>query len=119
MILFLFYLQGTLEALKELSTFFTENTLNGRRNLRSKIEQRSLIINEDFLAAFEEVKNTLDDMYHNVSAMNNSVQTMSNRLQTTKSRTLQLIDQTTKLQNERFHFLFFQINIKSMKNFIL
>lgn len=92
--------KGTLEALKELSTFFTENTLNGRRNLRSKIEQRSLIINEDFLAAFEEVKNTLDDMYHNVSAMNNSVQTMSNRLQTTKSRTLQLIDQTTKLQNE-------------------
>ncbi|XP_051162714.1 conserved oligomeric Golgi complex subunit 6 [Leptopilina boulardi] len=92
--------KGTLEALKELSTFFTENTLNGRRNLRSKIERRSLTINEDFLSAFKEVKNTLDDMYHNVSAMNNSVQSMSNRLQTTKSRTLQLIDQTSKLQNE-------------------
>lgn len=39
----------TLEALKELSTFFTENTLQARRNLRSKIEKRSLVINEVFL----------------------------------------------------------------------
>jgi len=36
----------TLEAVKELSTFFTENTLQARRNLRSKIEKRSLAINE-------------------------------------------------------------------------
>lgn len=38
----------TLEALKELSTFFNENTLQARRNLRSKIEKRSLVINEVF-----------------------------------------------------------------------
>lgn len=38
--------KDTLEALKELSTFFTENTLQARRNLRSKIEKRSLVINE-------------------------------------------------------------------------
>jgi uncharacterized protein (DUF342 family) len=40
----------TLEALKELSTFFTENTLQARRNLRSKIEKRSLAINEVVLS---------------------------------------------------------------------
>lgn len=40
----------TLEALKELSTFFTENTLQARRNLRSKIEKRSLAINEVILS---------------------------------------------------------------------
>jgi hypothetical protein len=40
----------TLEALKELSTFFTENTLQARRNLRSKIEKRSLSINEVFIS---------------------------------------------------------------------
>ena len=91
--------------MKELSTFFAENTLNDRRNLRSKIERRSLAINEDFLSAFREVKNTLDDMYQNVLSMNNSVQSMGNRLQSTKTRTSQLIDQTTKLQNERFYFL--------------
>ena len=38
--------KDTLEALKELSTFFIENTLQARRSLRSKIEKRSLAINE-------------------------------------------------------------------------
>lgn len=92
--------KDTLEALKELSTFFTENTLNARRNLRSKIERRSLAINEDFLSAFREVKTCLDDIYQNVLAMNTSVQCMTNRLQTTKAKTSQLIEQTTQLQNK-------------------
>jgi hypothetical protein len=43
----------TLEALKELSTFFTENTLQARRNLRSKIEKRSLAINEVFTSCMQ------------------------------------------------------------------
>lgn len=94
--------QDTLEALKELSTFFTENTLNSRRNLRSKIERRSLAINEEFLSAFREVKSSLDGIYQDVLAMNNAVQCMTNRLQTTKTQTSQLIDQTAKLQNKRY-----------------
>ncbi|XP_012220146.2 conserved oligomeric Golgi complex subunit 6 isoform X1 [Linepithema humile] len=92
--------KDTLEALKELSTFFTENTLNSRRNLRSKIERRSLAINEEFLAAFKEVKASLDDVYQDVLAMNTAVQSMTNRLQVTKAQTSQLIEQTSKLQNE-------------------
>ncbi|KAF7382195.1 conserved oligomeric Golgi complex subunit 6-like [Vespula maculifrons] len=92
--------KDTLEALKELSTFFTENTLNARRNLRSKIERRSLAINEDFLSAFREVKTCLDNIYQDVLGMNTSVQCMTNRLQVTKTKTSQLIEQTTKLQNE-------------------
>lgn len=91
-----------MEALKELSTFFTENTLNSRRNLRSKIERRSLAINEEFLSAFREVKSSLDGIYQDVLAMNNAVQYMTNRLQTTKTQTSQLIDQTAKLQNKRY-----------------
>lgn len=93
--------QDTLEALKELSTFFTENTLNSRRNLRSKIERRSLAINEEFLATFREVKASLDDVYQNVLAMNTAVQSMTDRLQATKAQTSQLIEQTSKLQSER------------------
>lgn len=58
----LIYEQEALEALSDLSTFFTENTLQSRRNLRSKIEKRSLTINENFLLAFKEVKTTLDGM---------------------------------------------------------
>ncbi|PNF41222.1 Conserved oligomeric Golgi complex subunit 6 [Cryptotermes secundus] len=90
----------TLEALKELSTFFTENTLQARRNLRSKIEKRSLAINEEFLSAFSEVKEALDAIYRDVSEMNSSVQNMTARLQATKTQTRHLIDQTTKLQGE-------------------
>lgn len=36
----------TLDALSDLSTFFKENTLQSRRNLRSQIEKRSLEINQ-------------------------------------------------------------------------
>ncbi|CAD6208956.1 GSCOCG00010769001-RA-CDS [Cotesia congregata] len=89
-----------LEALKELSTFFTDNTLNARRNLSSNIEKRSLVINDEFLSIFREVKSTLDDIHSDVLSMNNSIQSMTNRLHTTKAQTITLIDRTTKLQNE-------------------
>lgn len=45
-----------LEALKALSTFFVENSLRTRRNLRGDIERRSLSINEEFVSIFKEVK---------------------------------------------------------------
>ena len=45
-----------LEALKALSTFFTDNSLRSRRNLRGDIEKRSLAINEQFETAFRQVK---------------------------------------------------------------
>lgn len=45
-----------LEALKALSTFFVENSLRTRRNLRGDIERRSLSINEEFVKIFKEVK---------------------------------------------------------------
>nr|CAD7441775.1 unnamed protein product [Timema bartmani] len=48
--------KDTLEALKELSTFFTENTLLARRNLRSKIEKRSIVINEVNLISMRDNK---------------------------------------------------------------
>ncbi|RZF43377.1 hypothetical protein LSTR_LSTR001638 [Laodelphax striatellus] len=92
--------KDTLEALKELSVFFTENTLQSRRSLRSKIEKRSLLINEEFLSAFRMVKEALDSVYNDVSEMNNSVQNMTLQLQATKSQTHDLIEQTTKLQCE-------------------
>ncbi|XP_071443578.1 conserved oligomeric Golgi complex subunit 6 [Hetaerina americana] len=92
--------KDTLEALKELSTFFTENTFQARRNLRSKIEKRSLSINEEFLSAFRDVKEALDSIYVDVQSMNMMLTDMNSRLQTTKAQTSSLINQTTKLQAE-------------------
>ena len=44
------------EALKALSSFFDDNSLRSRRNLRGDIEKRSLTINESFERTFREVK---------------------------------------------------------------
>ena len=49
----------TQEALRELSKFFTENTLRNRRNLRGEIERQSLNNHLEFLNRFEKVKVSL------------------------------------------------------------
>jgi uncharacterized protein YoxC len=48
------------------------------------------------------MKEALDAIYSDVSEMNSSVQNMTSRLQATKIHTHHLIDQTTKLQAERY-----------------
>ncbi|XP_071081994.1 conserved oligomeric Golgi complex subunit 6-like [Haliotis cracherodii] len=89
-----------LEALKALSVFFSENSLRTRRNLRSDIEKRSLAINEEFLDAFQVVKEQLDSVYADVKGMNDCCQDMTNRLKAAKEQTHDLINQTTTLQAE-------------------
>lgn len=46
----------TQEALHALSTFFTENTLKNRRNLRGEIERQSLKNHKEFAQKFKDVK---------------------------------------------------------------
>jgi conserved oligomeric Golgi complex subunit 6 len=87
--------------LKDLSGFFTENTLESRRNLRSQIEKRSLEINKDFLASFRVVKDSLDEICNEVEAMNESVNKMRQTLHRTQTQTHELINQTNELQTER------------------
>nr|KAF6460135.1 component of oligomeric golgi complex 6 [Molossus molossus] len=70
-----------LEALKALSTFFVENSLRTRRNLRGDIERRSLAINEEFVSIFKEVKEELESINEDVQAMNSCCQDMTSRLQ--------------------------------------
>jgi len=89
----------TQEALKELSSFFTENTLKNRRYLRGEIERRSLQINLDFLESFGKVKSALESVRNEVTAINASCVVMKNQLDATKSRTRDLVTQTTSLQD--------------------
>ncbi|KAG5883934.1 hypothetical protein JTB14_003756 [Gonioctena quinquepunctata] len=93
--------QETLDALKQLSTFYSENTLQARRNLRSQIEKRSLDINKEFLASFLEVKESFDSVYNDVAEMGASIKEMTTRLQNSKTQTKQLLQQTSVLQKER------------------
>ena len=48
--------------MKTLSGYFTQNNIRTRRNLRSDIEKRSLVLNEEFLNAFKEVKEVLENL---------------------------------------------------------
>ncbi|KAG9491968.1 conserved oligomeric Golgi complex subunit 6 [Eleutherodactylus coqui] len=89
-----------LEALKALSSFFTENSLRSRRNLRGDIERRSLSINEEFVAIFKNVKEELESINEDVQAMSNCCLDMTGRLKAAKEQTQDLIVKTTKLQAE-------------------
>ncbi|BFG06287.1 conserved oligomeric Golgi complex subunit 6 [Drosophila madeirensis] len=93
--------KDTLDALNGLSSFFKENTLQNRRNLRSQIEHRSVGINENFLKAFREVKLSLDAVCADLDTMATSVQTMKSDLETSKALTKDLIEQTNTMQQER------------------
>ncbi|TKC51946.1 hypothetical protein EI555_015161, partial [Monodon monoceros] len=94
-----------LEALKALSTFFVENSLRTRRNLRGDIERRSLAINEEFVSIFKEVKEELESIHEDVQAMNSCCQDMTCRLQAAKEQTQDLIIKTTKLQAESLEIM--------------
>ncbi|GAB1609233.1 conserved oligomeric Golgi complex subunit 6-like [Argonauta hians] len=89
-----------LEALKALSTFFSENSLRTRRNLRSDIERRNLTINEEFVEAFSVVEEQLNSVYEEVKSMNECCLDMTNRLKNAKEQTRDLLNQTTGLQGE-------------------
>lgn len=88
-----------------MSTFYTENTLQARRNLRSQIEKRSLDINENFIGAFREVKEAFDGVYNDIADMNKSVQEMTGRLQSAKQQIKPLLEQTAALQDSRYFIL--------------
>lgn len=88
------------EALKALSTFFVDNSLRSRRNLRGDIEKRSLAINESFESAFREVKQQLDNVHADIEQMSKCCTEMTSRLKSARDQTSDLISKTTKLQSE-------------------
>ena len=92
--------KDTMDALKELSTFFKENNLQNRRNLRGEIERRNLQITNDFLNAFQSVKETLDNVDKNVRGMSQSCATMQARLAASKTVTHELMRKTTEVQSK-------------------
>lgn len=91
----------TQEALSELSTFFTENTLKNRRHLRGEIERRSLTIHSDFLQTFGKVKEALDQVHDEVKSVSEACSTIKDQLEATKSKTRDLVHQTTSLKDRQ------------------
>ena len=90
----------TREALKVLSEFFTDNTLQRRRNLRSDIEGRSLQINEEFCKAVGSVKQKLDGVTAEVTAIQQLYEEMKEQLRSAQTHMSALLNQTSRLKAE-------------------
>ncbi|XP_063707526.1 conserved oligomeric Golgi complex subunit 6 [Culicoides brevitarsis] len=90
----------TLEVLQDLSTYFGENTLANRRNFRNCVEKRSLAINDEFLGAFTDIKNVVDEVCGNIAEMSTAVKEMKTRLKNTEEQTQELISKTNQLQGK-------------------
>merc|ERR1719264_1210506 len=90
----------TAQALDELSTFFTDNSLHTRRFLRGEIERRSLQINKSFLSDLSEVVEAVESVHTSVSSMKNNCAEMRSTLDATKAKTRDLIAQTNRLREE-------------------
>lgn len=92
--------QETLEVLQDLSTYFGDNTLKNRRNFRNCVEKRSLAINDEFLSAFSDIKQVVDEVCENIAEMSTAVKDMKSRLKNTEEQTQELISKTNQLQGK-------------------
>eukprot|EP00047_Mylnosiga_fluctuans_P019083 m.78466 g.78466 ORF g.78466 m.78466 type:complete len:660 (+) comp7966_c0_seq2:23-2002(+) len=92
--------EDVVEALRGLSGFFKSNTKRARANLRGDLERRSLIVNEEFLAALEGVHKKLETVHGDIQDLSKCCADMSSRLQAARADTKQLIQKTTSLEQE-------------------
>lgn len=86
--------------MRGLSTFFTENTIDTRRSLRSNIEKRSLTVNEEFLTSFGQVKQKLDILNGDVMKMSATVNSMIIQVRECKDTNKDMLDTARKLKED-------------------
>ncbi|GLT91380.1 hypothetical protein SLE2022_092710 [Rubroshorea leprosula] len=87
-------------SLNTLSTFYTENTPQARRNLRSTIEKRSLDINLEFLRASESAQLALDRVEEEVNALGECCDKIAKALSSCSASTGDIINTTERLKQE-------------------
>ncbi|PKI57249.1 hypothetical protein CRG98_022346 [Punica granatum] len=89
-----------LGSLNTLSTFYTDNTPQARRNLRSTIEKRSLDINEEFLQASRASQLSLDRVEDEVNALADCCDRIAKALSSCSTSTGDIISTTERLKQE-------------------
>uniref|UniRef100_A0A0K2UCR5 Conserved oligomeric Golgi complex subunit 6 n=2 Tax=Lepeophtheirus salmonis TaxID=72036 RepID=A0A0K2UCR5_LEPSM len=87
-------------ALTELSMFFNDNSLKSRRNLRGEIERRSLGVNSEFVAAFENVKRLADSLANDIGVVDSEISKMEADIIETESKTRDLTNKITNYRKE-------------------
>ncbi|KAJ4744634.1 Conserved oligomeric Golgi complex subunit 6 [Rhynchospora pubera] len=89
-----------LASLATLSTFYTENTPQARRNLKSSIEQRGLSINDHFLDASLPAQLALDRVEKEVNVLTQCCDQIDKVLSGCSWSTGDIISTTERLQQE-------------------
>ena len=89
-----------LDALRELSVFYGDNSVHARRGLRSSIEQRGLTINRRLLTAFEGLQGQLDAVDSEVESLCAACGSIASRLQDARASTEVLLAQTARLRTD-------------------
>ena len=89
-----------LDALRELSAFYGDNSVHARRGLRSSIEQRGLTINRRLLTAFEGLQGQLDAVDSEVESLCAACGSIASRLQDARASTEVLLAQTARLRTD-------------------
>lgn len=89
-----------LDALRELSAFYSDNSVHARRGLRSSIEQRGLTINRRLLTAFEGLQAQLDAVDSEVESLCAACGSIASRLQDARASTEVLLAQTARLRTD-------------------
>lgn len=89
-----------LSSLTTLSTFYTDNSPQARRNLRSTIEKRSLSINQEFLQASNAAQQALDRVEEEVDVLAECCDRIAKALGNCNATTGDLISTTERLKQE-------------------
>ena len=90
--------KDTMEALRVLSEFMTENTLQTRRTLRSDLERRTLELSESFTVLLGAMASRVEDIQAEVAAMRECCRDMQLRLNDTKAKTSGLLRETADMK---------------------
>lgn len=89
-----------LASLNTLSSFYTNNNQQARRNLRSTIEKRALAINEEFLSASESAQKALDAVELEVAGLAECCEKIAKALNSCSAATGDIISTTERLKQE-------------------
>ncbi|CAM8923450.1 unnamed protein product [Rhodiola kirilowii] len=89
-----------LSSLNTLSDFYSDNTPQSRRNLRSTIEKRSLSINNEFLLASDYAQQALNRVEEEVDALADCCDSIAKALNSCNATTGDIISTTERLKQE-------------------
>ena len=87
-----------LQALHDISSFYSANTPSARRNLSPTLSSRAVQSTHALLATFAEAQSHLDNIHQCIEQMQNDVSSLSDRLSIARTGATTVLAQTTQLR---------------------